>query len=72
MLSPETLDTYRRMSPGQRLRLTLDLSHTAWRALLEGPPEVVARRFERLRQENELRDQRITAGLKRAEQFLAR
>jgi hypothetical protein len=63
MLSPETLASYRRMTPGQRLRLTLDLSESAWSAMLTGPREIVAKRFERLRQQNDLRNQRICMAL---------
>jgi len=66
MLSPETLQRYRQMTPGERLRLTLDLSRSAWKALSEGPEEVVKRRFLRLRQENDLRNQRICEALRRA------
>ncbi len=70
MLSPETLESYRRMSPAERLRLTLELSRSAWRALSEGDQEMVRRRFERLEQENDLRNRRICEGLRRAEQRL--
>lgn len=55
------------MTPGERLRLTLFLCRDAWKALNEGEPEVVRRRYERLRQENDLRNRRITAGLLTAE-----
>lgn len=67
MLSPETLDSYRRMTPTQRLQLTIDLSRSAWKALTEGSPEIVARRFLRLEQENDLRNLRICEGLRRSE-----
>ena len=67
MLSPETLESYRCMTPAERLRLTFELSRPAWRALTEGDPKVVQRRFERLEQENDLRNRRISAGLRRAE-----
>ena len=67
MLSRETLESYRRMTPSQRLQLTIDLSRSAWQALSEGSPEIVARRFLRLEQENDLRNMRISEGLRRAE-----
>ena len=70
MLSPETLESYRRMTPSQRLQLTIDLSRSAWKALSEGSPEIVARRFLRLEQENDLRNRRICDGLRKAEQRL--
>ena len=66
MLSPETLATYKRMTPGERLRLTLDLSRSAWQALLEGSPDIVQRRVERLRRENDLRNERIIACLEKS------
>ncbi len=66
MLSQETLQRYRQMTPGERLRLTLDLSRAAWKALSQGPEELVKRRFLRLQQENDLRNQRICEGLRRA------
>ena len=70
MLSPETLESYRRMTPGERLRLTIELSRSAWKALSEGSPEIVARRFLRLEQENDARNQRICEGLRKSEQRL--
>lgn len=36
MLSRETLENHRRMTPGERLRLTLDLTKDAAKALLHG------------------------------------
>ena len=70
MLSPETLETYRRMTASQRLQLTLELCRSAWRALDAGDPRIVERRYLRLAQENEQRNQRICAGFRRAEQAL--
>ena len=67
MLSPETLESYRRMTPAERLRLTLDLSRSAWSAMLEGDEAIVARRFEKLSQDNDLRNRRIVHGLRIAE-----
>jgi len=65
MLSPETLELYRKMTPSQRLELTFELSESAWAALLVGDPEIVKRRFQRLEQENDLRNKRICDGLRR-------
>ena len=67
MLSAETLESYRRMTPAERFRVTIELSRPAWRALTQGDPQVVQRRFERLEQENDLRNRRICEGLRRAE-----
>jgi len=68
MLSPETLGSYRRMSPSQRLRLTMDLSRSAWSALSEGIEQIVARRFLRLEQENDYRNRMIREALRRSEE----
>jgi hypothetical protein len=65
MLSRETLERYRRMTPGERLRLTLQMIDESIPYLLQGPPEVVDRRFERLRQENDERNRRMLEGIAR-------
>ena len=67
MLSTETLESYRQMTPGQRLRLTLDLCESAWPAMLQGSPEIVERRFQRLRDENNNRNKAICEALFRSE-----
>jgi hypothetical protein len=69
MLSPETLEHYRRMTPGQRLSLSLRMTteQTPW--LFAGPPDVVTRRFELLRRQNDERNLRICEALARAERY---
>lgn len=67
MLSRETLEEYRRMTPGQRLGLALQMTTAQTPHLFAGPPEVVARRFELLRKQNDERNQRICEALARAE-----
>ncbi len=67
MLSPETLESYRRMTPSERLRLTIELSRSAWKALCEGSDAIVGRRFLRLEQENDYRNRQISDGLRRSE-----
>ena len=56
MLSDETIEEYRRMTPGQRLKLTLQMIRENIPYLLRGTPEQVDRRFELLRRENDLRE----------------
>ena len=56
MLSEETLEEYRRMTPGQRLEITLEMIRDATPYLSEGPADVVRRRFELLERENNLRN----------------
>ena len=59
MLSRETLEEYRRMTSGERLKLTLDMIRENTPYLLHGPPEVVDRRFELLRRQNDERNRRM-------------
>ena len=59
MLSRETLERYRRMSPSERLRLTLDMIEESIPYLLRGTPEEVDRRFELLRRQNDERNRRM-------------
>ena len=70
MLSSKSLEAYRQMTPGERLRLTLDLSRNAWAAMLEGSAEKVTRRFERLRQQNDLRNRRLCEAFRSSQQQL--
>jgi hypothetical protein len=65
MLSPETLETYHRMTPAQRMKMTLEMIEENWPALFRGPPELVDRRFELLRRENDQRNRRMLTAIAR-------
>jgi hypothetical protein len=65
MLSPESLDAYRRMTLSERLALVLKMIREEMPHLLAGPPEVVDRRFELLRRENDLRNKAMLEGIAR-------
>jgi hypothetical protein len=65
MLSPETLETYRRMTPGERLTIALRLTDEAAPYLFVGTPQQVERKFELLRRQNDERNERILAGIAR-------
>jgi hypothetical protein len=65
MLSKETLETYRRMTPGQRLELTFAMIRENTPFLLAGSPDVVDRRFELLRRENDERNRNMLAAIAR-------
>lgn len=67
MLSEETLDAYRKRTPDERLALTLQAIREATPYLLKGPPEVVDRRFELIRRENDLRNRALLEGLAAAQ-----
>jgi hypothetical protein len=66
MLSRETLEAYRRMTPGERLGLTLKAMRESLPYLLYGPEDVVRRRFERIRQENDARNRAMLTRLAEA------
>lgn len=57
MLSPETLQSYREMTPGQRLELTLESLRINEPFLLFGAEDLVARRFELLEKQNNERNE---------------
>jgi hypothetical protein len=65
MLSRATLEQYRAMSPSERLRLTLQMIQETTPMLLEGPTEVVERRFDLLCRQNEERNRRMLEGIAR-------
>lgn len=70
MLSRVTIEQYRRMPLSEKLRLTLQLTREATPFLLVGTPDQVARKFELLRKENDLRNQNMLAGIARARKHL--
>lgn len=67
MLSRETLDRYRRMTNAERWLLTAQLIRDNTPALLEGPADVVERRFDLLRRQNENRNRLLRECLGRME-----
>jgi hypothetical protein len=66
MLSSETIEMYRRMTPSQRLVLTLRAIRESTPYLLHGPKEVVDRRFVLIRRENDARNRAMLEALGRA------
>lgn len=65
MLSPESIDYYRNMPLGEKLKLVLEMSQEAEKYLLMGTPEEVDRKFELIRRENDLRNESILNALAR-------
>lgn len=65
MLSQETLERYRSMSISERLDLTMQMMRRDWPYLLEGPEEVVRRKFELINRENDARNRNILEALSR-------
>jgi hypothetical protein len=66
VLSPETLERYRSMTPGERLALTLRLTNESEPYLLYGSPEQVERKFELIHRENDARNRRMLEAIARA------
>lgn len=65
MISRETLDVYRRMTPGERLMLALRMTAENLPALLEGGAAVAARRFDMLSRENDERNRNMRMAMAR-------
>ncbi len=65
MLSRETLEMCRKMTPSERIKLTLEMIRENTPFLLRGTPEQVARRFERMRQENDERNLNMLTAIAR-------
>ena len=63
MLSRETLENYRRMTNAERMRLTMQMIEENTPYLFKGPADVVERRFELLRRQNDDRTRHIVEGM---------
>ena len=69
MLSRETLEQYRRMTPGERLALTMRMIDENIPYLLRGTPEQVDRRFELLRRQNDERNLNMLTAIARTREM---
>lgn len=63
MLSQQQLDAYRKMTPGQRLALSLRMLEEQWPSLMNGAKEHVDRKFELLNRQNDDRNAALLAGM---------
>jgi hypothetical protein len=68
MLSQETLDEYRRMTRGEKLQLVLQMIRENTPYLFKGRPEVVERRFELLRRQNDERNRLMLEAIARTKE----
>jgi hypothetical protein len=59
MLSQETLERYRKMTPGERLELTFQMMRENTPYLFQGSEELIDRRFELLQRENDARNRNM-------------
>lgn len=69
MLSCETLERYRQITPGERLALAFRLTDEATPYLFAGTPKQVKRRFALLRRQNDERNRRMLEGIARTKRF---
>lgn len=67
MLHTETLEAYRRMTPSERLQLTLNMIRDNTPYLLHGTPDQVRRKFELLRRQNDERNRLILEAFARVD-----
>jgi hypothetical protein len=65
MLSKETLEEYRRMTPGQRLELALRMTDENLPSLVQGRPDAIERRFQLLEHENNERNRNMLTAIAR-------
>lgn len=65
MLSRESLEAYRRMTIAERSVIVMQMIREGQKALLAGPPDVVDRRFELLRRQNDERNRRMLEAIAR-------
>ena len=63
MQSEKKLAEYRQMTPAERLRLTFDLIEEGWPYLNVGTEEQVKRKYQRIREENDLFNRRVLEAL---------
>jgi hypothetical protein len=65
MLHPETLESYRRMTMSERLRLTLAMTSENGPRMFRGTTEQIDRRFQLLRIQNDDRNRRMLEAIAR-------
>lgn len=65
MLSDESLEEYRKMTVAERLSLTFAMMRDAGEYLTSGPADIVDRRFELIRRQNDQRTRNMLIGLAR-------
>jgi len=65
MLSPETLEQIRQMTPGERLRMTVQMSRENMHRMFQGTEAQVRKRFEVLRKQNDERNRNMLIAIAR-------
>lgn len=65
MMSRETEERIRKMTPSERLSMTLQMIRESTPGLFEGPMDIVRRRFELLKQQNDARNENMRRAMAR-------
>ncbi len=65
MLHPETLDVYRRMTPSEKMAVAVRMMQENAERFFSVPDELIQRRLEILRKQNDDRNQRMLTAMSR-------
>ena len=65
MLHPETLEAYRRMTPSEKMAITMQMMRENAQRFVAAPPDVIEKRLEILRKQNDDRNQRMLEAIAR-------
>ena len=65
MLHPETLAAYRRMTPSEKMSVALQMMRENAQRFFSAPSDVVEKRLEILRKQNDDRNQRMLTAIAR-------
>ncbi len=65
MLHPETLAAYRRMTPSEKMSVTMQMMRENAQRFFSAPSDVIEKRLEILRKQNDDRNQRMLEAIAR-------
>lgn len=65
MLHPETLQAYRRMTPSEKMAVTVRMMQENAQRFFSAPDDLIQRRLEILRKQNDDRNQRLLVAFAR-------
>jgi hypothetical protein len=65
MLHPETLAAYRRMTPSEKMSVTMQMMRENAQRFFSAPSDVIEKRLEILRMQNDDRNQRMLEAIAR-------
>ena len=65
MLHPETLEAYRRMTPSEKMAITVRMLQENAQRFFSAPDDVIEKRLEILRKQNDDRNERMLTAIAR-------